>query len=1075
MSSLLETRKRYSNFIFRLSNASTSTKPAIFALGWFLLWPWTFFGLAFVRFFLEFPVHLFQTPTVSFSSTAARDTHGAFLESYNAYLRRQRLSVVTAVLIVVFIAGQVYVTGLSLLRVSKPTQAEAYNTSTTLNPTYDSNIQLVAGYGDDGFGGCALISSNYTCGTPSSTVLTVSGKFNNLFDCSLGGYSDTDNYSLMKFDLSSIPSNAVVTQVQLIVNVTATTTGGVNVIHPTSDTIDSLACTDNTAFNAVDSGTAYLTGQSWGTIGVKTYILGSTANSNIQSRLGGSNTFGLALSAPVATKVGTCSSTDAASNKPQLVISYTLPPQAPTATSHSSISTTSITWTWTDNATAETRYDVKDTGNTSVTGCTNLAANSSSCTETGLSANTQYTRHPNVTDTNGNTDGPTASSYTAIQTPTSTTKVSATTTSLTVQENGSLSNLGTGQAAVFFLDTVTNNNSGWITTTTWTESGLTPGSTHNVKVKARNGDGVETSYTATVNIILNASAPNITPTQSINTWYNNEFFDFTDNTIGGTVSIAWNKNTTYNFPDPAIPDPLVSPFTVDATSEGLWYLHAASYDNAGHPSGGSVTIGPFEYDATAPTTPASVNDGAGADAIYTSTSTTLSANWTASTDALSGLAKYQYAIGTTSGGVNVVNWTDGTTSASTTKSGLSLSEGQIYFVSVRAVDNTGNISTIATSNGITVDSGGPSAPTTVNDGTGADISTTTSTTTLSANWTASTDSGSGLQKYQYAIGTTLGGTNIVPYTDNALSTSITVSGLSLTLNTTYYISVRAVDALGNIGSSTSSNGATVVSASIPTTTLSAIAAATPTTMTATITWTTNELATSRVDYGLTMGYGSFVANNVATSSHQLDIANLSAGQTYHFIVTSTGSTTAISADATFIMPAAATAPRTANISAPTLLTPIIQDGSAPSVIVTGVTKGQQSVIIMVDGKAVGRVDVGGAFGSTQSFSFRILTRAFAAGKHTISVKSKDASGQTSITKTGPTFTIGQGSTLSIQVNRATTYTVQSGDSLWKIAAHFQLSGNDFGKLILANVKKFPSLATHPNIIQPGWILTIPAP
>ena len=101
-----------------------------------------------------------------------------------------------------------------------------------------------------------------------------------------------------------------------------------------------------------------------------------------------------------------------------------------------------------------------------------------------------------------------------------------------------------------------------------------------------------------------------------------------------------------------------------------------------------------------------------------------------------------------------------------TKTGLTLTNGQTYFFSVKAVNGAGLTSSATNSNGqtIVIDTTPPAPPANVRDGTGADISTTTSTTQLSANWDASTDNESGISGYQYAIGTTAGGTQTVNWT-----------------------------------------------------------------------------------------------------------------------------------------------------------------------------------------------------------------------------------------------------------------------------------------------------------------------
>jgi len=130
---------------------------------------------------------------------------------------------------------------------------------------------------------------------------------------------------------------------------------------------------------------------------------------------------------------------------------------------------------------------------------------------------------------------------------------------------------------------------------------------------------------------------------------------------------------------------------------------------------GTITV-----DITAPTAPSPVNDGSGADINYTSSTTSLQANWTASTDGGSGLNRYEYAIGTgTCGSANEVNtktWTSTGTTASMNSIGLTLTNGTTYYVNVKAYDNAGNVSTCASSNGITVDTAAPSGTVSINSG-----------------------------------------------------------------------------------------------------------------------------------------------------------------------------------------------------------------------------------------------------------------------------------------------------------------------------------------------------------------------
>ena len=83
---------------------------------------------------------------------------------------------------------------------------------------------------------------------------------------------------------------------------------------------------------------------------------------------------------------------------------------------------------------------------------------------------------------------------------------------------------------------------------------------------------------------------------------------------------------------------------------------------------------------------------------------------------------------------------------------------------------------------------------------------------------------------------------------------------------------------------------------------------TPSSTSATITWTTNELATSRVDYGLADTYGSFVSDPTLVTSHSIQLTGLSSSITYHFKVTSADNSgnPASSADLTFTTTSPAT-------------------------------------------------------------------------------------------------------------------------------------------------------------------------
>jgi hypothetical protein len=106
-----------------------------------------------------------------------------------------------------------------------------------------------------------------------------------------------------------------------------------------------------------------------------------------------------------------------------------------------------------------------------------------------------------------------------------------------------------------------------------------------------------------------------------------------------------------------------------------------------------------------------------------------------------------------------------------------------------------------------VDYSPPLLPLAVNDGPGADIEYTDTDDALEANWQPALDMNSGINRYQYSIGTAPGATDIVNWADNAL-TQVLHTGLSLTKGTTYYINVRAVNGAGLLSEPASSNGQT---------------------------------------------------------------------------------------------------------------------------------------------------------------------------------------------------------------------------------------------------------------------------
>jgi spore germination protein YaaH len=125
-------------------------------------------------------------------------------------------------------------------------------------------------------------------------------------------------------------------------------------------------------------------------------------------------------------------------------------------------------------------------------------------------------------------------------------------------------------------------------------------------------------------------------------------------------------------------------------------------------------------------------------------------------------------------------------------------------------DAVGNLSSVAFQD-VDVDWTNPSDAF-ISDGITTDIDTTYFLTQLSASWTTCADTNSDIAKYWYAIGTTAGGTDVTNWTDNALSTSVTQTGLTLTPGQWYYFSVQSEDGAGLLSNVTNSNGQIVMMA-----------------------------------------------------------------------------------------------------------------------------------------------------------------------------------------------------------------------------------------------------------------------
>ena len=173
----------------------------------------------------------------------------------------------------------------------------------------------------------------------------------------------------------------------------------------------------------------------------------------------------------------------------------------------------------------------------------------------------------------------------------------------------------------------------------------------------------------------------------------------------------------------------------------------------------------------------------------------------------------------------------------------------------------------------------------------------TSITTNSATISWDTDEpATSLVKY----GTTSGS---YPYTkeDTSYTTSHSISLTDLSASTTYYFVVNSTDKANNSAQSSEYSFKTKEPDTIPPV-ISNITVSAITGSAATITWKTDEPATSQIEYGLTTSYGSSTPLDTSlVTEHTQTITSLESNTTYHFRVKSKDASNneAVSEDNTF--------------------------------------------------------------------------------------------------------------------------------------------------------------------------------
>ena len=151
--------------------------------------------------------------------------------------------------------------------------------------------------------------------------------------------------------------------------------------------------------------------------------------------------------------------------------------------------------------------------------------------------------------------------------------------------------------------------------------------------------------------------------------------------------------------------------TTTCTAGGTWTWtsstistdgsYSFSFTQSDGTNSGTAVAGTYNRDTTAPTAVATFLDGNTTSSLTTSPVMT----WSASTDSgagASGIAYYLLALGTTAGGTDIVGYTNVGNTALYQFTGLSLTNGTMYYGSIKAVDNAGNISAVTQGDGFAV-------------------------------------------------------------------------------------------------------------------------------------------------------------------------------------------------------------------------------------------------------------------------------------------------------------------------------------------------------------------------------------
>ncbi len=524
-------------------------------------------------------------------------------------------------------------------------------------------------------------------------------------------------------------------------------------------------------------------------------------------------------------------------------------------------------------------------------------SNSHGLVLTGLNPGTTYYFRTESTTTGGNIGGSAIYSFTTTGSPASPAPVissvlvsAITTTSATItwktdQPSSSLVNYGTTTS----YGSSSPLDSSLVTSHTVSLSGLTPGTTYNFNVISTNSTGtsagMSTNYTfqttpvvSTPPAITNVTAGTITGASATITWT-------TDQPSWSLVNYGFS--TSYGSSS-QLDTNLVTSHSVTLTglTPGRFYDFDVVSENAAGLSSRSTNY--FFQTTAANAIPPQV----GYVAFWGINNSGVTISW--STDVP---ANTQLAYGTSSAALTQLTplQPDLTNSHGVVLTGLN--SGTTYYFQAQSTGSNGATG-YSTVYSFTTTGVAPSAPAPVisNVMTGNLTSTSVVITWI-------TDQGASSQ-VNYGTTTSYASSSTL---DSTLTTSHSVTLTGLMPGTTYNFDVMSANLAAT--SSTSANYTFTTTGTAPAPVITAVTASNVTSGTAMITWTTDQAATSQVNYGATTSYGSSTTlDPTLVTSHSVMLTGLTPNTMYNFDVVSASSSSSTSSNYTFATAAPSAAP-----------------------------------------------------------------------------------------------------------------------------------------------------------------------